>query len=496
MGIKKKNPVSKVAVAAASGGPPKANALFEVPQWNLTSAPALAVVATAKSKTTKSQTKKGAKSNPESSAANIHAHKTKANDETKKRKRNNKSEANIKKNEIPKDSKIASEGQEVSKKKKIDPKVKDVYPEEPKSTSEVPVNNVVSNVQSTTRLNKKQEKRKRLKEMLKKKEANIADTPASIKDKKHQHQSATSSSSTSSSSKPIESPQTKQPAQTQLTELQLKMREKLKGARFRWINEQLYTTTSQKAYEMMQNEPSMFDEYHQGFASQVSKWPTNPVNVFISDLEDIIKSQSNSISSSLSQSEEKQKQKKKKKQTEKTSEMLVVADMGCGEAKIAQELYKSHKKDVIEVHSFDLVKGNEFITPCDISNVPLPDGSVDIVIFCLSLMGVNWIDFIREAKRILKPKGELKVAEVVSRFADLDSFLSRMKAEGFRLTKKASRKSAPDGKKSAKGMVTGPGKKYGKKHQGKAHGHDDGDGDGKEEVDPSELLKPCIYKRR
>ncbi len=47
----------------------------------------------------------------------------------------------------------------------------------------------------------------------------------------------------------------------------------------------------------------------------------------------------------------------------------VVADMGCGEARLARTL-KELKKNVT-VRSFDLVAGNEFITACDIRKVRL-----------------------------------------------------------------------------------------------------------------------------
>jgi len=48
-------------------------------------------------------------------------------------------------------------------------------------------------------------------------------------------------------------------APTSLSSLQQKMKDKLSGARFRWINEQLYTTESTKAFESFQDDPSLFD---------------------------------------------------------------------------------------------------------------------------------------------------------------------------------------------------------------------------------------------
>ena len=34
--------------------------------------------------------------------------------------------------------------------------------------------------------------------------------------------------------------------------------------------------------------------------------------------------------------------------------------------------------------------------------VPLTSASVDVAVFCLSLMGTNLVDFLREAHRVLK----------------------------------------------------------------------------------------------
>ena len=74
-----------------------------------------------------------------------------------------------------------------------------------------------------------------------------------------------------------------------------------------------------------------------------------------------------------------------------------VADMGCGEGKLA--LMVPNK-----VHSFDLHSLAPHITACDMARVPLKDASVDCVVYCLSLMGSNYLDFLCEGIRILKPK--------------------------------------------------------------------------------------------
>jgi ribosomal RNA-processing protein 8 len=68
--------------------------------------------------------------------------------------------------------------------------------------------------------------------------------------------------------------------------------------------------------------------------------------------------------------------------------------MGCGDAVLGTSLTSSNK-----VYSFDLVSKNDNVIAADIANVPLQNNSVDIVVFCLSLMGSNISDFLTEAHR-------------------------------------------------------------------------------------------------
>ena len=60
-----------------------------------------------------------------------------------------------------------------------------------------------------------------------------------------------------------------------------KLQKKLESGRFRWINEKLYTTNSLSAFKMFKSEPELFDVYHNGFSSQIQKWPVNPVDKMI-----------------------------------------------------------------------------------------------------------------------------------------------------------------------------------------------------------------------
>ena len=60
-----------------------------------------------------------------------------------------------------------------------------------------------------------------------------------------------------------------------------KMTKQLESSRFRWINEQLYTTTGDEAVAMFSDDPSLFEVYHRGFTNQVKLWPVNPVDKII-----------------------------------------------------------------------------------------------------------------------------------------------------------------------------------------------------------------------
>jgi hypothetical protein len=82
---------------------------------------------------------------------------------------------------------------------------------------------------------------------------------------------------------PVSFRQTNKMSNTRTEKLSLKekLQNKLESGRFRWINEKLYTTNSLSAFEMFKSEPELFDVYHQGFSSQVQKWPVNPVDTMI-----------------------------------------------------------------------------------------------------------------------------------------------------------------------------------------------------------------------
>ncbi|CCF36759.1 ribosomal RNA-processing protein [Colletotrichum higginsianum] len=100
----------------------------------------------------------------------------------------------------------------------------------------------------------------------------------------------------------------------------------------------------------------------------------------------------------------------------RTDGVCHVADLGCGDARLASTLESEAKKLKLNILSYDLYSPAKHVVKADIANLPLADDSVDVAIFCLALMGTNWLDFVEEAYRILHWKGELWVAEIKSRF--------------------------------------------------------------------------------
>lgn len=103
----------------------------------------------------------------------------------------------------------------------------------------------------------------------------------------------------------------------------------------------------------------------------------------------------------------------------------VIGDFGCGEAKLAALLPN-------KVYSFDHVAINEKVTACDIAHIPLNDMSLDVAVFSLSLMGLNYEEYLKEAHRVLKFGGLLKIAEPISRWTEKRTeLLARITNLGF-----------------------------------------------------------------
>ncbi|KAG9385734.1 Ribosomal RNA-processing protein 8 [Pyrenophora tritici-repentis] len=226
-----------------------------------------------------------------------------------------------------------------------------------------------------------------------------------------------------------------------LTPLQRSMRSKLASARFRHLNEALYTKPSADSASLFKEDPSMFEDYHRGFAQQVEVWPSNPVDSYVNSIL---------VRSKLRPKDQRRDRRGPPKnavrrgpgfEEEETTTIApprgdakplprdlkghsTIADLGCGTASLSYRLQPHLQSLNLTFHSFDLSQptgpSKNLVTVADIKALPLPDNSVDVAIFCLALMGTNWLDFIDEAYRILRWKGELWVSEIKSRFGRVD----------------------------------------------------------------------------
>ncbi|WVQ80514.1 hypothetical protein IAT38_002619 [Cryptococcus sp. DSM 104549] len=293
-----------------------------------------------------------------------------------------------------------------------------------------------------------------------------------------------------------------------LTDMQKNMQAKLEGARFRWINEQLYSTPSTEAVAMMKKDPKIFADYHQTHRLLTSGWPSPPLPHIISLLTPLPSG-------------------------------TLIADLGCGDAGLARALVPQGKV----VLSYDLVgdsgvpgsdpdaegkqearEAGGWVVEADfLEKVPLPgrpgglaftatpgeagntggkkkkkgkNGAggggrnpasseiIDVVVCCLSLMGKNWVGGIAEACRVLKQGGALHVAEVTSRFISTEAFVEKVESFGFELQEET----APSTHFTLFNFL-----KTAEVPQGPARGQPGWDARVEE---GEEILRGCVYKKR
>jgi len=84
----------------------------------------------------------------------------------------------------------------------------------------------------------------------------------------------------------------------------------------------------------------------------------------------------------------------------------IIADLGCG----GNELAKLRPQN--KVYGFDFYAMDDTIIPCSITDVPLDDESVDVVVISLALSTSDYHLVLYEASRILKKGGLLKLVLV------------------------------------------------------------------------------------
>jgi len=163
---------------------------------------------------------------------------------------------------------------------------------------------------------------------------------------------------------------------------------------FSAMNNRWNCSGSDKTHERLLADPEEWLEYHRLFGEARRDWPVTPCLEMIRWCRE--------------------------------REGLVIGDFGCGEAELVRAV-----SDLHTVHSFDHVAINDTVVACNVVSVPLADKVLDAAIFSLSLMGSDFVDYLREAHRTLKLDGWLHIVEKTSRFNDRDQFARELKGLGF-----------------------------------------------------------------
>ncbi len=158
------------------------------------------------------------------------------------------------------------------------------------------------------------------------------------------------------------------------------------------MNQEINNDSSQDTHKRFLKSPEEWHDYHASFRATRESWPVIPNHEALKWC--------------------------------KTRPDLVIGDFGCGEALLAQELKN-------KIYSFDHVAINNSVIACDMSQVPLENESIGAAIFSLSLMGTNFVDYLKEAKRCLKLDGWLWLAEPTSRIKDIEQFKELLRKLGF-----------------------------------------------------------------
>lgn len=158
------------------------------------------------------------------------------------------------------------------------------------------------------------------------------------------------------------------------------------------MNQRINNESSQETHQRFRKNPEEWYKYHAAFKATRESWPVVPNYEALSWC--------------------------------RARPDLIIGDFGCGEALLVQELKN-------KVYSFDHIAINENVIACDIVQVPLEDETIDAAIFSLSLMGTNFIDYLKEAKRCLKMDGWLWIAEPTSRIRDVEQFKELLRKLGF-----------------------------------------------------------------
>ncbi len=152
-------------------------------------------------------------------------------------------------------------------------------------------------------------------------------------------------------------------------------RREIKYGDFKKFNTKLIMSTSENNFKRIQNDPESWYAYHSALNENKKTWSFDPNEIWIEKISKMKKS-------------------------------FKIGDFGCGEAMIARKFGK-HRVQSFDLHSAD----KELVQECNIKSTPLKDESIDIAVYNLSLMGSDWKEFLKEAKRVLEYGGRLFISD-------------------------------------------------------------------------------------
>jgi len=144
---------------------------------------------------------------------------------------------------------------------------------------------------------------------------------------------------------------------------------------FSLMNQRFNTSKSSTMHDRLIKDPEEFYLYHTLYREARETWTEIPYKVFAEQLN---------------------------KRPD-----WIIGDFGCGEAELSKLIRN-------KVYSFDHVAINPSVIACDMANTGVKEEILDVAVFSLSLMGTNWQDYIKEAFRLLRNGGLLKIAEPAS----------------------------------------------------------------------------------
>ena len=166
------------------------------------------------------------------------------------------------------------------------------------------------------------------------------------------------------------------------------------------INKTWNTRNSSTIFDEIKKNPEMWHEYHRCFRSIRQNWirEETPIYMIAEKIKKLNKSD------------------------------YIVGDFGCGDNLLCKEIQNN-------VCAFDFYAIDNTVTVADITNLPLENGSLQIGVFSLSLMGRNYKESLKEAKRVIKSGGRLYVAEPLHRWENRENGIEELRveieAEGF-----------------------------------------------------------------